>query len=69
MGRAFTELERSKVRDTYKDFKQPRGAKQVVKQKWQAYSNLPPKNASASVSQASHQAVVIPRHSSGRTER
>jgi hypothetical protein len=36
-------LERSKVRDTYKDFKQlPAEQKQVVKQKWQAYSNLPP---------------------------
>lgn len=35
--------ERSKVRDTYKDFKQlPADQKQVVKQKWEAYSNLPP---------------------------
>ena len=41
MGRPLTDGA-LKVRDTYKDFKQlPPEQKQVVRQKWEAYSNLP----------------------------
>jgi hypothetical protein len=63
-------LERSKVRDTYKDFKQlPAEQKQVVKQKWQPIRTCRPKNASASASQASHRSCCHPQALLGRTER